>query len=99
LGPFLFCVELTRGWPGGSVERVLRTTVDDAESLRVRAEWDDNAMTWIATSEDIAGLTAAAPSLDQLLDRLRAIVEQFNTVRKNRFGPHSERPIILVTRI
>jgi hypothetical protein len=40
----------------------------------VRAEWDDEASVWVATSDDI-GLVTEAASLEQLRAKLPAIVE------------------------
>ncbi len=33
---------------------------------RVRAEWDDEAQVWIATSDDVPGLCAEAGTLEEL---------------------------------
>jgi hypothetical protein len=37
-----------------------------ATSYRVEAEWDDEARVWIATSDDIPGLSAEAATLEEL---------------------------------
>lgn len=36
--------------------------------LDVRAEWDDEAGVWIATSEDVPGLCVEASTFDELVD-------------------------------
>ena len=38
---------------------------------RVKAIWDDDAHVWVATSEDIPGLTLESGSLDALIERVR----------------------------
>lgn len=35
-------------------------------SIFVRAEWDDAARVWVATSNDIAGLAVEAPTMEEL---------------------------------
>ncbi|HYD50264.1 MAG TPA: DUF1902 domain-containing protein [Terriglobales bacterium] len=42
----------------------------------VKAEWDDDANVWVATSDDVPGLATEAPSLEHLLTKLRAMVPE-----------------------
>lgn len=43
----------------------------------VTAEWDDEASVWVATSEDESiGLVTEAPSLDELKDRVIAVLPE-----------------------
>lgn len=38
--------------------------------LEIRAEWDDEAQVWVATSDDVPGLVTEAPSIEALVERL-----------------------------
>ncbi len=42
--------------------------------ILVRAEWDDDAKVWVATSADIAGLATEAATLEELRDKVLAMV-------------------------
>ena len=43
-------------------------------SILVKAEWDSEASVWVATSEDVAGLVAEAPTLEKLRSKLLAMI-------------------------
>ena len=42
--------------------------------ILVRAEWDDEAKVWVATSTDIDGLATEAATLEELRDKVLAMV-------------------------
>ena len=42
--------------------------------LEIRAQWDDEAQVWVATSEDVPGLVTEASSIEALVERLRVII-------------------------
>ena len=42
----------------------------------IRAEWDDEASTWVATSDDVPGLVTEAQTLETLLAKLRVMVPE-----------------------
>jgi hypothetical protein len=42
----------------------------------VRAEWDDEAAVWIASSDDVPGLVTEAASLEALDTKLRSMVPE-----------------------
>ena len=44
--------------------------------LIVRASWDDEAKVWVATSDDVPGLTTAAESLDALVPKLQLMIPE-----------------------
>ncbi len=44
--------------------------------ILVRAEWDDEAKVWVASSSDIAGLATEAATLEELRDKALAMVEE-----------------------
>jgi Domain of unknown function (DUF1902) len=43
-------------------------------SIVIKAEWDAEVSVWVATSEDIAGLVAEAPTLELLRKKLLAMI-------------------------
>ena len=42
----------------------------------VRADWDEEAKVWIATSDDLPGLVTEADSLDLLSEKLEVLVPE-----------------------
>ena len=42
----------------------------------VRANWDEDASVWVATSHDVPGLVTEADTLEQLRDKLLAIIPE-----------------------
>jgi len=56
--------------------------------LFVRAEWDEDARVWVATSDDVPGLATEAPSLDGLTAKLRIMIPELlalnHTFRRRR---------------
>ncbi len=42
----------------------------------VRAEWDDEAAVWVATSDDVPGLVTEAPTLEALDAKLKIMVPE-----------------------
>lgn len=47
-----------------------------AKVYDVKAEWDDEAHVWSATSDDVPGLATEAGTLDGLVEKLRVIVPE-----------------------
>ena len=43
-------------------------------SILVKAEWDSETSVWVATSDDVAGLVAEAPTLEKLRPKLLAMI-------------------------
>lgn len=43
-------------------------------TILVRAQWDDEAKVWIATSPDIDGLVTESASLDELRDKVLVMI-------------------------
>jgi predicted RNase H-like HicB family nuclease len=48
----------------------------DAEPYLVTAEWDPEAETWVATSNDVPGLVTGADTLEELIQKLRVLVPE-----------------------
>jgi len=44
--------------------------------LFIRAEWDDDARVWVATSDDVPGLATEADTLEQLSTKLESMVPE-----------------------
>lgn len=42
----------------------------------VRAEWDDEASVWVASSDDVPGLVTEAATLEGLMEKLRVMVPE-----------------------
>ena len=53
--------------------------------LEVRAEWDDEAGVWMATSEDVPGLCVQADTLDDLIATATALAPEL--LADNRCAP------------
>lgn len=47
-----------------------------AKKYVVEAFWDDEARVWVATSDDVPGLTTEAPTLDALVARVNAVAPE-----------------------
>lgn len=47
-----------------------------AKKYVVEAFWDDEAGVWVATSDDVPGLTTEAPTLDALVARVNAVAPE-----------------------
>jgi predicted RNase H-like HicB family nuclease len=46
------------------------------KALFIRAEWDDEAAVWVATSDDVPGLVAEAETAEALLIKLRSLIPE-----------------------
>ena len=44
------------------------------KALFVRAEWDEDAEVWVATSDDVPGLVAEADTTEALLAKLHVLI-------------------------
>lgn len=53
----------------------------------VRAEWDAAAKVWMATSEDVPGLTAEAETLDALVEEVKNLVPELLELNCGLHGP------------
>jgi len=42
----------------------------------IRAEWDEEANMWVATSDDIPGLATEAETIENLVEKLKIIVPE-----------------------
>jgi len=46
----------------------------DARICKVLARWDQEGEVWVATSNDVKGLSVAAPSDDELTQKLKLVI-------------------------
>ena len=44
--------------------------------LFIRAEWDDEARVWVATSDDVPGLATEGETVEGLIKKLRVMVPE-----------------------
>lgn len=45
-------------------------------TYNVRAEWDEEASVWVASSEDVPGLATGAETVEALIEKLRVIIPE-----------------------
>jgi len=62
----------------------------------IRAEWDDEARVWVATSDDVPGLATEADTLEALSLRLESLVPEL--LDANGFPDGKEVPFELLAR-
>jgi predicted RNase H-like HicB family nuclease len=43
---------------------------------QVKAEWDDEASVWVASSDDVPGLATGADTLEALIDKLKVVIPE-----------------------
>jgi predicted RNase H-like HicB family nuclease len=44
--------------------------------LFIRAEWDEEAAVWVATSDDVPGLATECDTLENLVDKLKIMIPE-----------------------
>jgi hypothetical protein len=44
--------------------------------LFIRAEWDEEAMVWVATSDDVPGLATEAVTMEALIEKLKVMIPE-----------------------
>lgn len=67
-----------------------------SKPLFVRAEWDDEARVWVATSDDVPGLATEAPTIEDLITKLKAIIPELLAFNEN--WPEPEIPFEILMR-
>jgi len=61
-----------------------------AKPFFVRAEWDEEASVWVATSDDVPGLVTEEATMEGLIEKLKVIIPELleaNGVRVNQEVP------------
>ena len=46
------------------------------KNLFVRAEWDEEARVWVATSDDVPGLATEAATTEALVEKLKSLIPE-----------------------
>jgi predicted RNase H-like HicB family nuclease len=64
--------------------------------LFVRAEWDDEARVWVATSDDVPGLATEADTLEALAVKLGTMIPEL--LDANEGGERGDVPFELLAR-
>jgi len=64
--------------------------------LFIRAEWDDEAMVWVATSDDVPGLATEAVTLEDLIKKLKVMIPEL--LMANNTVVEDEVPFEIITR-
>jgi len=66
------------------------------KALFVRAEWDEEAEVWVATSDDVPGLVAEADTFEALLIKLQSLIPEL--LEANGCGYADEVPFEILSR-
>jgi predicted RNase H-like HicB family nuclease len=61
------------GYRGGLIRRG-KDFVMQTKPYFIRAEWDDEARVWVATSDDVPGLATEAETMEGLIEKLKTMV-------------------------
>ena len=64
--------------------------------LFIRAEWDDEAQVWVATSDDVPGLATEENNLEALIVKLKTLIPEL--LDANGIGQEFEIPFEILTR-
>ena len=64
--------------------------------LFVRAEWDDEARVWVATSDDVPGLATEGETVEGLVQKLRVLIPELLEANGN--PPKCQVPFEILTR-
>ena len=48
----------------------------NTKPLFVRAEWDDEALVWVATSDDVPGLATESDTVENLVHKLKILIPE-----------------------
>ena len=44
--------------------------------LFIRAEWDEEALVWVATSDDVPGLATEENNIERLIEKLKILIPE-----------------------
>ena len=73
-----------------------RGTDMSLKPLFVRAEWDEVAGVWVATSDDVPGLATEAETMESLIEKLKTMIPEL--LAANGDSPSTDIPFELLTR-
>jgi predicted RNase H-like HicB family nuclease len=63
-------------WPNQPNRREMEMTMTTKKPFFIRAEWDEEARVWVATSEDVPGLATEAETVEDLIEKLRGLIPE-----------------------
>ncbi len=66
--------------------------------LFIRAEWDEEARVWVATSDDVAGLATEGAALEELVEKLKILIPELLDANQNEVAGRGEVPFEILTR-
>jgi len=64
--------------------------------LFVRAEWDEEARVWVATSDDVPGLATEEGTMEGLIEKLKVMIPELLMANDTAF--EGEVPFEIITR-
>ncbi len=64
--------------------------------LFIRAEWDEEAQVWVATSDDVPGLATEEDTMERLIEKLKTLIPEL--LDANGIGQEYEIPFEILTR-
>jgi len=64
--------------------------------LFIRAEWDEEALVWVATSDDVPGLATEAVTMEDLIGKLKVMIPEL--LMANNTVIEDEVPFEIITR-
>ena len=66
--------------------------------LFIRAEWDEEARVWVATSNDVVGLATEGATLDELVDKIKIMIPELLDANQDEPTGESEVLFEILTR-
>jgi len=64
--------------------------------LFVRAEWDEEANVWVATSDDVPGLATEEATMEGLVEKLKVLIPEL--LQANGLATAQDVPFEIITR-
>jgi predicted RNase H-like HicB family nuclease len=68
----------------------------EGKPLFIRAEWDEEAKVWVATSDDVPGLATEAVTMEALTEKLKVMIPEL--LMANNVSFQDEVPFEILTR-
>ena len=67
------------------------------ETIKVKAFWDEEALVWVAESDDVPGLATEAETFEKLVEKLRIMVPELLSLNElsNQKEKELEIPLII----
>ncbi|MFC1859947.1 DUF1902 domain-containing protein [Thermodesulfobacteriota bacterium] len=62
----------------------------------IRAEWDEEARVWVATSDDVPGLATEGETVEGLIEKLKVMIPEL--LKANGYPLKDEVPFEILTR-